>query len=219
MLNRLQLILFFLVSLFCAPGVATENGSMSYENINKILTLIELHAKSPYVGLTATLEVEDEDLSMDDIELSLVHKGNVIKRLSPDMDGSVQFELLDHDVGEDALVVINQPKGKVAMRLAAGVKPVRSQQVPYDELFSVLDDLENIANEMIGLPSWLLPDLDYLEFSFGSQAVITLVGADVITAYESNSEHVIKIERQADLKHSNAKVVFSQLPTEVRFLQ
>jgi hypothetical protein len=199
--------------------VATENGSMSYENINKILTLIELHAKSPYVGLTATLEVEDEDLSMDDIELSLVHKGNVIKRLSPDMDGSVQFELLDHDVGEDALVVINQPKGKVAMRLAAGVKPVRSQQVPYDELFSVLDDLENIANEMIGLPSWLLPDLDYLEFSFGSQAVITLVGADVITAYESNSEHVIKIERQADLKHSNAKVVFSQLPTEVRFLQ
>ena len=219
MLNRLQLILFFLVSLFCAPGVATENGSMSYENINKILTLIELHAKSPYVGLTATLEVEDEDLSMDDIELSLVHKGNVIKRLSPDMDGSVQFELLDHDVGEDALVVINQPKGKVAMRLAAGVKPVRSQQVPYDELFSVLDDLENIANEMIGLPSWLLPDLNYLEFSFGSQAVITLVGADVITAYESNSEHVIKIERQADLKHSNAKVVFSQLPTEVRFLQ
>jgi hypothetical protein len=218
LLNRLQLVLIIFIWLFFVPDVAAENGSMPYKNINKILTLVKQHTTSPYAGLVATLELNDKALTMQDIQLSIVHKGNVIKQLFPDKHGFVQFELLAQEIAESALVIINQPRGKVAMRLAAGVQPIKSEQVSYDALFSVLDDLENVATDMIGLPSWLLPDLDYLEFYFESQAVITVMGTDLKSTYKSNVEHVIKIEKNADLSHANAMLIFSQLPIDVKFL-
>lgn len=199
--------------------MAVENGSVPYKNINKILTLIQQHAKSPYTGLVAKIESENEDLSMTDIQLSIVHNGNLISKTSANEQGLVNFKLLEADVGNDAKIVINQPKGSVSMSLSAGIKKIDSLQVPYVELFSVLNDLEEIANEMIGLPGWMLPDFDYLIFCFDSDSNITLTGEKFLEVYDTDTEHRIKIARNEDIKESNLTIIFSQLPKEVKFYE
>lgn len=199
--------------------MAVENGSVSYKSINKILTLIQQHAKSPYTGLVAKIESDIEDLSMTDIQLSIVHDGNLISKISADEQGLVNFKLLEPDIGNNAKILINQPKGSVSMSLNAGVKQIDSLQVPYVELFSVLKDLEEIANEMISLPRWMLPDVDYLIFCFDSDSNITLSGEEYLEVYDTDAEHMIKIKRNADINESNLTIIFSQLPKEVKFIE
>jgi hypothetical protein len=209
---------FWLVSALCSAALAVENGSVPYKSVNKILTLIHVHAKSPYTGLIAKVESEIEGVSKADIELSIIHKGSLIGKVSADNHGSVQFPLLEQEIGNSATIHINQPKGSVSMNLNAGVTRIHSHQVLYDDLFSVLDDLDKIANEMIGLPSWMLPDFDYLEFHFDSESTMTLSGVGIKQVYESNADHLIKLTRNEDFKASKVTIKFSQLPTETTFL-
>lgn len=197
---------------------ATENGRMPYKNINKMLTIINEHAKSPYTGLIASLTSDNAQFDMSTVELSIVFNGKQIEKVFADKRGFVQFPLLKQDVGNNAEVVINQPKGTISMKLTAGVKPIQSLQVPYDELFGVLDDLETVASELVGLPSWMLPDVDYLEFYFQSASTINLLGVNINEFYQSNAENIIKIERDSELYKQKAKLIFSGLPMEVKFL-
>ena len=216
LLKNLNVIISLIISLLCIDAHAVENGSMAYKNINKILTLIDQHAKSPYTGLIATLVSDIEDISLDDIELSVMHNEKLLNTIEVDEDGSVEFHLLEKNIGKEAIVHINQPKGTVSLSLLAGVKKINSRQVLYDDIFSVLDDLDKVASEMIGLPTWMLPDLDYLAFHFNSAAVITLTGIGIHEIYQSNSEHIIEIERNSDFQESI--LVFTTLPVSVTFL-
>jgi len=102
--------------------------------------------------------------------------------------------------------------------MTAGVKPISKLQVPYDELFYVLDDLETVASELVGLPRWMLPDLDYLEFYFDSASTVKLKGADINEFYQSNDENKIKVERNTDLYNKKITLFFSDFPIEVKFI-
>ncbi len=210
----------FIYSLLIASSTvqASEHGKRSYKNINQMLIIISEYAKSPYTGLIASLQSENEHLDMKDVELSIIYQGELIKNVSVDSKGFVDFPLLDKEIGSEAEVIINQAKGSISLELTAGVKPIRSLQVPYDELFTVLDDLETVASELVGLPSWMLPDLDYLEFYFDSASTINLKGSGINELYQSNDENRIKIARNADLYKKKITLTFSNLPTEVKFL-
>jgi hypothetical protein len=105
------------------------------------------------------------------------------------------------------------------MSLNAGVRQIDSLQVSYVELFSVLEDLEEIANEMIGLPRWMLPDFDYLIFCFDSDYNITLMGEEFLGVYDTDAEHRIKIARNANINESNLTIISSQIPREVKFIE
>lgn len=197
---------------------AAENGSTSYKNINEMLTIISEYAKSPYTGLIATLNSDEKHLDMSEVELSIIYDGKVIRKVPVDKKGFVDFPLLDKEVGKKASVIINQPKGSISMEMTAGVKPISKLQVPYDELFYVLDDLETVASELVGLPRWMLPDLDYLEFYFDSASTVKLKGADINEFYQSNDENKIKVERNTDLYNKKITLFFSDFPIEVKFI-
>lgn len=212
---------YLFICLFVASSSvvqATENGRMPYKNINKMLTIINEHAKSPYTALIASLTSDDAKLDFSTVELSITYDGKLIKKVSADKRGLVKFPLLKQAIGKKAEIVINQPKGSISMELTAGVKPIQLLQVPYDELFGVLDDLETVASELVGLPSWMLPDVDYLEFYFESASTINLKGVDINQFYQSNAENIIKIERDSDLSKQKATLIFSGLPIDVKFL-
>jgi hypothetical protein len=218
-LLKAYLVIFTIgLSFYCSVVQATENGITSYKNINNMLIIISEHAKSPYTGLIASVTSNEKDTDISKVELSITHDGELIKKVSADKNGLVQFPLLDKEIGEKAQVVINQPKGSISMQLTAGIKPIRLLEVPYDELFSVLNDLETVASELIGLPSWMLPDLDYLEFHFESASTINLKGAGIDEFYQSNNENKIKIERSSKFYENQLNLIFSHLPREVKFL-
>jgi len=209
------------IYLFVANSLvvqATENGRMPYKNINKMLTIINEHAKSPYTALIASLTSDDAQFDLSTVELSIIYDDELIRKVSANKRGLVKFPLLKQALGKKAEIIINQPKGSISMELTAGVKPIQLLQVSYDELFGVLDDLETVASELVGLPSWMLPDVDYLEFHFESASTINLKGLGINKFYQSNDENIIKIERDTDLYKQKATLIFSGLPMDVKFL-
>jgi len=53
----------------------------------------------------------------------------------------------------------------------------------------VLDYLETVSNELVGLPSWMIQDLDYLEFHFDTASAVNLIGGDVNKFYSLNNKN------------------------------
>ncbi|KTF16035.1 hypothetical protein [Pseudoalteromonas sp. H105] len=205
--------------LLSLPANSNENGEMSYSKINKMLTIIDEYAKSPYTGLIATIKPEVEEIQFSDIYLAITHEGKNVKNLVVDDEGLVDFPLLPVEMGKNARLEINQPKGSVSLDFTAGIKPIRKNKVAYSEVFGVLDDLETVASELVGIPSWLIPDIDYIEFSFNSTASITLQYADNSTVHQTKDDFNIQIERNDDLKASGAMLIFSKLPQKVTVIK
>ena len=198
---------------------ANEQGSMPYQNINQLLSIIDRYAESPYTGLIASVKPEVKGLTTTDIELTLTHADKLIHTIPVNDDGSIEFPLLAKNIGDQAELSINQPKGSVSLKFSAGIKPLTKPQVLYSDLFGVLKDLETIASELVGIPSWLMPSIVKIEFTFAKAANIQLLKANSNQVYSSKSDHKIVLELDDDLYVSNALLAFSSMPTNITFIK
>lgn len=210
---------FLCPSVFAISTHAQENGSIPYGNINKMLSIINDYAKSSYTGLIATITPEVKEVQFADIRLTIVHEEQVIKQLFVDDKCVVDFPLLASEIGEKAKLEINQPKGSVSLAFSAGIKAIREHRVYYREIISALGDLETVASELVGIPSWLIPDIDHIEFVFNSPASITLRSKRFTKVHRTNTDLKIELERNDDLLASNVELVFSVLPASVNIVK
>lgn len=217
-LRRLSLasVLMLLSTLSFADQ---KMGDMSYDKINKMLRIIEQHAKSPYTSLIATIKPEIDTIKLSDIKLTLEHEGKIIKDIAIAADGNITFPLVDEKVGEQARLKVNQVKGSIAMSMTAGVRPIQSLEIDYKHLFAVLDDIETVASELVGLPSWMIPDIDEITFVFDKPATATLMGSIGNRLLLTSDENKITLERDDDLEQAGYKIVFSELPRETIIIQ
>lgn len=207
------------LTLLSLSASSNENGEMPYTKINKMLTIIDEYTKSPYTGLIATIKSETKEIQFSDINLTITHDGEKLKNLLVGDDGLVDLPLLPVEIGKNARLEINQPKGSVSLDFTAGIKPIRKKKVAYSQVFGVLDDLETVASELVGVPSWLIPGIDYIEFSFNSAAFITLQFANNAIVHHTTENFKIQIERDDDLQASDAILIFSELPQKVTIIK
>lgn len=215
-----KLYLFAIATLLTATTTyARERGSIPYQNINQLLSIIEEYAESPYTGLIAFVKPEVKEVKVTDIELTVTHADKLIQTINVSQDGSIDFPLLAKDIGDNAELSINQPKGSVSLKFSAGIKPLTKHQVLYRELFGVLKDLETIASELVGIPSWLMPSIVKIEFAFAKAANIQLLKTNSNQIYRSSSEHKIVLKLDDALYVSNAQLAFSSLPTNITFIK
>lgn len=105
------------------------------------------------------------------------------------------------------------------MKFSAGIKPLTQLQVLYSELFGVLKDLETIASEVVGIPSWLMPSIVKIEFTFAKAANIKLLKTNSNQVYRSRPNHKIVLEFNDELYASDAELRFSSLPTNITFIK
>ncbi len=211
----LTILFIFIALLYSNDSYAQQHGSMSYCKINKMLAIIDEHAKSPYTGLIATIKPEHSDIQLSDIELAITHNNRPIQTLLINDNGTVNFPLLASDIGRNARLAINQPKGSFALDLTAGVKPITKHKVRYKDVMGVLNDLELVASELVGIPTWLIPDIDHIEFEFKTPATITL--QDIV--FKTTDELTIQIERNSNIQASDAELFFSVQPTRVNIVK
>ena len=195
-------------------AMSAENG-MAYTKVNKLLTIIRDYAKSPHTGLIATVKPEKNGLKMSTIRFFIKHKEQVIDEISVSDSGTVVFPLLPEHVADKASLESNQPKGSFSLDLTAGIKAITTQIVSYDEVFGVLDDIETVASELVGIPSWMIPDIDSIEFVFASAASVTLKNADDVRTYNTDDEFRVEIERDDDYEENDTQIVFSTIPIKV----
>lgn len=184
-----------------------------------MLTIINDYARSPYTGLIAVITPEVKGEPLSGIQLTITHEGQVIRQLAVDDKGVVDFPLLPDEMAKKAKLEINRPKGAISLELSAGIKPIREHKVSYTEVMDVLDDLEAVASELIGIPGWLIPDVDYIEFVFNSPASMTLQNKNFTKVYLTTSDLKIQLERNDDLRVSNTELVFSALPEHTNIVK
>lgn len=214
-----------MIMLALPPLYAAEQGSMPYKNINRMLTIIDQYAQSPYTGLIASVKPEKANIKFADISLSIEHLGKEIRQITVKPNGSVEFPLIPEQQGEEATLIINQPKGSVSLAFTAGIKPLTETTVEYHELFGVLKDLETVASELIGIPSWLIPSIDELEFSFASNASLAILTTGkgqqekVTQNLKTNSDNKIVLKLDEALFNATPLVQFSSLPTKITIVK
>ena len=225
MVNRTHLVaimkkvILLILLLTIHTANAQEQGSISYANINKVLSIINEYAQSPHTGLIAKVKPELNGLSIEAIQLSLMHNGKLLKSINLKEDGAVEFPLLAKPIGEEAKLVINQPTGSISLEFAAGITPLVNKTVNYKELFGVLTDLETIASELVGIPTWLIPSIEKIEFTFSNKANLTITNSGKSRSYQSNSEQKIILAIDNTLYQPDTLIHFSQLPVTTTFIK
>ncbi|WP_440053993.1 DUF2987 domain-containing protein [Pseudoalteromonas sp. T1lg65] len=200
------------VSLFSA-SVFAESRSIEYGEINEILDLIHNQAKSDYILSKFHLDIKDDALALQDIKLWLEQDGKVIGQGSVDTEGNIDLPILPQKQAENVKLVINQPKGAVAINVATDIAPLTRQQVSYQELFVLLDDVNEFTSLMAGGLSWFVPSMDKLEFTFAAPAEITFTdekGRNKV--FKTDSEHKIEVPMKSKWMKLNPTLQFSALP-------
>lgn len=128
---------------------------------------------SKYFVCIFRLNIKNHELSYQDINLWLTRDGKKIADGTLDGDGNISFPILDDDEAKNVMMHINYAKQDVEIRLYTDVAPITELAVSYQELFSVLDDLNAFTSVMAVGMSWLVPSLDALEFTFDKPATVS----------------------------------------------
>ena len=211
-------MLFIMLLIAGQSHAEQEMGSMPYKKINKMLVIIDKYAKSPYTALIASIKPESDNLKISDLMLTLHHNDQIIKHIDIAPDGSINFPLIEENIAKTASLKINQTKGSVAMGFTAGIKAIDTLEVDYRQVFTVLDDLETVASELVGIPSWMIPDIDEITFHFSQPSSIKLVGPKEEFLATTNEDKEITLERDSELEKAAYKIVFSHLPTSTTII-
>lgn len=110
---------------------------------------------------------------------------------------------------------INQPSGDVELNLTIGVNPPTSKEIPYRDLFILLEDTNVFMSEMAGALSWFTPSMDELAFTFDQPATISIKSKKKTYQFKTDKEFKISISIMRKLMKENPLVVFSDLPIEM----
>lgn len=205
------LMLFIILS----GGVFAAERSRPYDNVNEILSIINTEARSPYIALSASLNIEKEGIDYSDLKLWITDNGKKIADITVSATGEMDLPFLDEAVGKRALLHINQGKGVVSMSLGAAIRPPKEKEVSYQSMFLVLKDIKRITKEKVGMAAWLLPTFDRLVFKFEQAATISMPIKGKDTRFKSNDDHEITLKIKDSIFEKNPTMTFSHLPIEI----
>ncbi len=199
-----------------SPLFASVDGrEIEYEELNTLIDFGKNKTTSPYMTMRASLTIKDDTLTLADVELWILENGKPLQQIPIAKDGTIDLPLFDKERVKQITLSINQPKGAVALGLAAGFKAPEQSTVKYQSLFSALDDTNLFMKEMSGMASWLMPSMDDLLFTFDQPATIEIVTKNKTYRYQTNDELQIDITRKANLMKENPDVIFSVQPTSI----
>ena len=216
--NLLLGTLLITSSLFAAE---TQSRETDYEQINKLLIHIKTKTSSPFVDVNQNVVINlDKEpnakvLSFDDIRIWLSHNGEVINEIPIDNEGNIDLPIIDEKIVSDVKFNVNQESSVVAINLSIGVKVPTTKEIPYKDLFILLEDTNVFINEMAGSLSWFTPSMDELLFTFAEPATITINGKKKTYLYKTDDELQISISIKRKLMKESPLVIFSHLPTDM----
>ena len=195
-------------------AVAYAKGQeIEYEELNLVQDLVANKVDSKYFVCIFRLNIKNPEMSYQDIDLWLTRDGEKIAEGTVDGDGNISFPILDDNEAQNVMMHISHAKEDVEMRLYTDVAPITELAVSYQELFSVLDDLNTFTSVMAGGMSWLVPSLDELEFTFDKPATISFIKQNGKEhTFKSDDKNKIEISLRKKWLKLNPTLTFSHLP-------
>ena len=200
-------------------SAAEDSRATDYQQINALIDHITNKSSSPYVEVDQSVVINsdktDQELSFSDIRIWVSLEDEVLHEVPIDDDGVIQLPLLDEKIAELAKLNVNQDADRVSISLSIGVITPTEKQVPYKQLFVLLEDTNSFISEMAGGFSWLTPSMDDLKFTFENPATISIKTKKKTYQYKTNKDNVISISIKKRLMKENPMVIFSELPIEM----
>lgn len=208
--------LFFSILLFLGHATTTfaKGQEIEYEELNLVQDLVAHKVDSKYFVCIFRLNIKNHELSYQDINLWFTRDGKKIADGTLDGDGNISFPILDDDEAKNVMMHINYAKQDVEIRLYTDVAPITELAVSYQELFSVLDDLNAFTSVMAVGMSWLVTSLDTLEFTFDKPATVSFTKQNgKVHTFKSDDGNKIEIALRKKWLKFNPTLTFSHLPT------
>jgi hypothetical protein len=210
-MKKLLLALLCLTQPSFAEISTTPGRDIEYQELNKMLVFSK-QIQSPYAKIKSVVTVKKQGLSLQDLQISLNIADQPSQAIIIDEQGSLTLPALDPQTAKRAKLHINQAKGDVSLSMSTDVMPPTNNQVPYHDLFILLEDTNKFMGEMAGMAAWFVPSMDRLKFTFAQPASIEINSANKRYQYHTDKNNVIEIKLKNKLLAENPLVVFSHLP-------
>jgi len=125
LLGRLTLWAFLLI---VGPAVlASEGREIEYEKINRLLSTVS-QSKSPLIQSEIKLEILSDEISYDDVKVSIVNGNQMLQQIPVDViTGTIELPVFEDDTAKQIALKLNQDKDALVVNLNAGIKPLLQQ--------------------------------------------------------------------------------------------
>ena len=202
--------------MITAPGaLASEGREIEYEKINRLLSTVS-QSKSPLIQSEIKLEILSDEISYDDVKVSIVNNKQTLQEIPVDLiSGTIELPVFEDDLAEQLALKLNQDKESLVVNLNASIKSPPSTTIPYKDLFVVIEDFNQFIRKMAGAMSFLAPKTSSLKFQFDQPATIEIPANNKNHQFETNSDRAIKIKMSSSLMQENPTVIFSVIPTSI----
>lgn len=212
--------LFAFVALVCSivvcpVKVQALETSIDYAQVNDLLMIVSVKARSKYVFAKSTLELKNPDLAFSDIQIILKRNGELIENIEVGSEGEISLPVIPIDQMEGVTLTINQKKNDATLSINFGIQPPLETTIKYSELFIVLKDVNEFIADMAGIASWFIRDKVALKFNFDQAASIKVKSIKKDYDYETDEDFNIVIKVKRGLLKEDPDVVFSHLPVAI----
>ena len=188
---------------------------IEYEKINRLLSTAS-QSKSPLIQSEIKLEILSDEISYDDVKVSIVNGDQMLKQIPVDViTGTIELPVFVDDTAKQIALKLNQDKDALVVNLNAGIKPPSSTMMPYKDLFIVIEDFNQFVKKMAGAMSFFAPKTNALKFQFDQPATIEIPANTKTHRYDTDSDQAIEIKMSSSLMTENPTVVFSIIPASI----
>ena len=213
MLGKLSLWAFLLI--VGPAALASEGREIEYEKINRLLSTVS-QSKSPLIQSEIKLEILSDEISYDDVKVSIVNGNQMLKQIPVDViTGTIELPVFEDDTAKQIALKLNQDKDALVVNLNAGIKPPSSTMMPYKDLFIVIEDFNQFVKKMAGAMSFFAPKTSALRFQFDQPATIEIPANTKTHRYDTDTDQAIEIKMSSRLMKENPTVVFSTIPASI----
>ena len=196
-------------------ALASEGRDIEYEKINRLLSTVS-ESKSPLIQSEIKLEILSDEISYDDVKVSIVNGNQMLQQIPVDViTGTIELPVFEDDTAKQLALKLNQDKDALVVNLNASIKPPSSATMPYNDLFIVIEDFNRFIKKMAGAMSFFAPKTNALKFQFDQPATIEIPANKTNYRYETNSDRAIEVKVSSRLMKENPTVVFSVIPVSI----
>ena len=196
-------------------ALASEGRDIEYKKINRLLSTVS-ESKSPLIQSEIKLEILSDEISYDDVKVSIVNGDQMLQQIPVDViTGTIELPVFEDDTAKQLALKLNQDKDALVVNLNASIKPPSSATMPYNDLFIVIEDFNRFIKKMAGAMSFFAPKTNALKFQFDQPATIEIPAKKTNYRYETNSDRAIEVKVSSRLMKENPTVVFSVIPVSI----
>lgn len=205
-------ILTILLATSTLESSAIEGRDIEYKEINPWL-IISAEAKSELLEIKLRLQILNEEISYEQVKVWIIENDQILNEVPVNFeDGAINLPAYTKERAKQLALRINQDKETAVLDMSVNIDNPPSKKISYQDLFVLLDDINNATKKMAGALYIFAPKVKSLRFQFDEPASIDILAKKKTYNYKTDENSIIEIESSSRLMKEDPEVIFSILP-------